>query len=121
QTCALPILRRVAVLVDPERREEDLVGEMRVQRTRDLADHVEVAVDEARNAVGVLDRTVPAPARDEQRAARQAEILLHVDQDEVDPRLVLGGWLDPEALPPRDGGIEDRQLIRRILPARRVR
>jgi hypothetical protein len=75
-------------LVEPEAREEDLIREVRVHRRRDVGEDGRVAIDEFGDAARVIDRALAAAARDVERALGEAEVFLHVDQEQVHARLV---------------------------------
>ena len=81
--------QRLAVATDPERRREDVVREVAVER-RDRGGHpVEVAVEEHGEAAAVVEGAAPAAPGDEERAFGEAEVLLHVDQQEQGALLVV--------------------------------
>jgi len=71
--------------IDPERREEDLKGQVRVERAGDLADPGQVPVNEARDAIVVVQGALPASAADVQRALGETEVALDIDENQVVP------------------------------------
>src|SRR5690606_4574096 len=77
--------------------------------------------DEPRDPVVVLERAPPAPPTHVQRALRETEVLLVVDQQEVDPVVVLLCRPDAMQLPPLHRRLEELLLVRRVRPATRVR
>jgi hypothetical protein len=67
---------------------EDLQRRVGVEGRDDPVEGGQVAVDEAGDPRRVLDRAVPGPAADKERALRQAEVALQVDQQQVRPPAV---------------------------------
>jgi hypothetical protein len=99
--------------VEPEAREEDLIREVRIERRRDVGDRGKVLVDELGDPRGVIDRATTGAACDVEGALREAEVLLDVDQQQMDARLVGGGGLELVlGTPPCRGAGE----LRRIRP-----
>ncbi len=79
-----------AVFLQPERREEDLEGVVRIEGEGDVVDDAEIAIDEFREADVVIDRTPAAAGPHVEGAFREAEVLLEVDAEDVNPRLFHG-------------------------------
>jgi hypothetical protein len=96
--------RRPVGAIEPERRKEDLVREVGVERGGDVGEDAQVAVDQLGDAPRVVDRAAAAAAGDVQRAVREAEVLLDVDEQEVDAALVGGRRPDGVGRPPVVGG-----------------
>src|SRR5207253_10972149 len=93
-------IRMTSVFRHPERRRENLIREMRIERRGDLVDLVEIAIDESRQAVAVLDGSLPAPPAHIERSFGQTEVFLHVDQQEVQLRAIVGARLETVLLRP---------------------
>src|SRR5581483_845018 len=81
---------------------------------------VEIAVDEARDAVAVFDRAAPAAAGDVQRALRKAEVLLHVDEKKVQAASVARRACDAMLARPVRRRLQQESRIRPVRPARSV-
>jgi len=62
---------------------EDLQRRVGIEGRDDPVEGAQVAVDEGGDPRRVLDRAAPGPAADIERALRQAEITLQVDQQQV--------------------------------------
>ncbi len=106
----------LVLLVQPEGGREDLVGEVRVEGGGDVGDDVGVLVDELGGARAVIDRARAAPATHVERAAGVTEVLLHVDHEEVHPRLVRARGLDVELVAVACGLVEEALAARRVVP-----
>ncbi len=92
--------QRLAVLVHPEGRKENLVREVGVQRRRHVRQRAEVPVDELRDAPAVVHGAAPVAPRHEERALRKAEVLLHVDEQQMQVETIRRGRGDAVRRPP---------------------
>ncbi len=106
--------------VDPETREEDLHGEVGVHRRRDLRELVQVVVDELRGPRVVLHRSRPRTPTDVQRAFRETEVLLGVDEQQVDDGRIRASARDAVHGAPSRRLLEQPPLIGTILIATRI-
>ncbi len=104
--------RRAAVGADPERRVEDLQRRVGVEGRDDPVEDAEVTVDERGDPRRVLDRAAPGPAADIERALRQAEIALQVDQQQVRPPAIRR----PDPAAPGLGGRAQAGGVRPVRP-----
>src|SRR6185503_9699653 len=104
-------LRMASLLVDQQRRMEDLEWLVGVQRRKRLRDRTEVPVDELAEPARVVERAGTAAAGDEQLEAGRAERVLDVDGDEGDPEAILGGRRNAVLLPPAAGVREARGVV----------
>jgi hypothetical protein len=111
--------QRAVVAVQPEGGKEDLVGEMGVESAGDVGEPAEVGVDEARDAVVVLERAAPRAPAHVEGALREAEVLLHVDEEQVDLRLVRARGPDPVARAPGGRFLEQLLEVGPVTPVRR--
>ncbi|MBK8988545.1 MAG: hypothetical protein IPM39_21155 [Chloroflexi bacterium] len=92
--------RVMALVVGPPGRMENLVRQVRIQRTGDVGDTVGVSVDELDQPLNVA-----GSAGNVQAALGMAKIDLHVDDDQVDFLFVLCSWGQTALLGGRsDGG-----------------
>ena len=110
--------RMAAVGVEPEDRMEDLDGRVGVERRDHLCDAIEPPIQEARDPRGVLDGSSSRAAGDEQLELRQAEGVLHVDQQQCDARLVLRSRPQPLRFGPC-ARLVGALLVRHAVDARR--
>ncbi len=116
------LVERLSVHGLPERREEALMGEVRVERDVEVGDHAGVAVEELGDADVVVDGAGAAASRHEQGAAHavrrglEAEVLLEIDAQHGDAELVRAAGQDPEALLGVQSGAHDGGVVGAIGP-----
>lgn len=114
-------LHRVAVLVFPRFRGEDLERPVGVERRVDLADQAEVAVEELDEANAVVDRATAAPATDEERPLRIAEVVLVVDAKDRDDLAVAAHGREVVVVCPLRRARHELGRVRVVVPVARVR
>lgn len=113
-------LEGVTVLVDPERRGEDLEREVSVHGRSDVRQDIEVAVNEFRGPAAVINRSRSALAAHVERAFRETEVLLLVNEQKVDLEPVARRGLDVELSPVVLGACEQVAQDWRVAPLRGV-
>ncbi|KKU07464.1 MAG: hypothetical protein UX09_C0029G0003 [Candidatus Uhrbacteria bacterium GW2011_GWE2_45_35] len=101
--------------VDPEGGEEDLEGEVGVEGGGQVGQAVEVFVDELGHPPRVVDGPGAGATADVQAAFGEAEVLLHVDEQQVDDETVGRRGGDPALAAPLGGGVEDLGEIRAVV------
>ncbi len=109
-------LHRIVVLVEPEGGEENLIRDVRIERLRDLRDLADVAIDELRDALGIVDRAGAGATPDIQGALREAEILLDVDEQQVNVLAVAARLAHAVALAEVVSLVEDLEKIGAVAP-----
>ncbi len=112
--------RLLASFVQPEPREENLEGEVGVQRRGDLSNHAEIAVDELGDAPVVIDRAGAGTACDVERPFWVAEVLLQVDQQQVELEGIAGGCIQLVLCSPIGSGFTHLPLVGPVVPVGRV-
>ncbi len=92
------------IFADEEHRAEDLVGQVGVEGTADVADHAHPLVEELADAHDVVGGAPAGPAGHVQGAVRVAEVALEVHAHEVDVRgAAVTTALEAVALGPVEG------------------
>ena len=107
---------RGAIAIDPERRKEDLIREVRIQGSGHVGERRGVAIDELRDAAAIVYGAGAALAGHVERALGKAEVLLDIDEHEVDIALVRGRGAEAVGRAPLVGALGQPPGVRVIGP-----